>query len=331
MGLPEQVRKQSEAVQKLYEELNGPSEEASAPDTEPASDPAQQPEPEARQQQEPQQGESEPQEQVSEDWEHKYKTLQGMFNREMERANQSRQQMQQRMGQLEQLLATTQQQKEETQSAPEPKRYVTEEDVSEYGDSIDVMRRVSREESQQLINYIQKLEQELKSVKQLAPRVEQVAQSQAKSAEQLFWDRLNVTVPNWREINNDPKFQEWLMQVDPFTGLSKQAYLEDAQQNLDVQRVSQFFNAWSAETGGGVQNKSGIQNRTTSELQRQVAPGRSRNTGAPATTNEKPTYSRADIKKFFEDVRQGKYEKNPEERNRIERDIFAAQADGRIT
>ena len=47
--------------------------------------------------------------------------------------------------------------------------------------------------------------------------------------------------------------------------------------------------------------------------------------------NNGKTYSPDDIKLFFNDVRSGKYRGREAERDRIERDIFAAQRDGRIT
>jgi hypothetical protein len=41
-------------------------------------------------------------------------------------------------------------------------------------------------------------------------------------------------------------------------------------------------------------------------------------------------YAPGDIAKFFNDVKQGKYKGKEAERDRIERDIFAAQREGRI-
>ena len=41
-------------------------------------------------------------------------------------------------------------------------------------------------------------------------------------------------------------------------------------------------------------------------------------------------YSPQDIQKFFNDVRTGKYKGREPERDRIERDIFAAQRENRI-
>jgi hypothetical protein len=68
----------------------------------------------------------------------------------------------------------------------------------------------------------------------------------------------------------------------------------------------------------------------TSELERQVAPGRTKS-GSAVATNKANVYSPDDIRNFFNDVRSGKYKGREAERDRIERDIFAAQRDGRIT
>ena len=84
MAVPEQVRKQTEAVQQLYSNLNEPSEESSMPDETPTDliEVAQQPDsadsvdetaplPESVEQDSGDQGQS---------FEQKYKTLQGMFD-----------------------------------------------------------------------------------------------------------------------------------------------------------------------------------------------------------------------------------------------------------
>ena len=68
---------------------------------------------------------------------------------------------------------------------------------------------------------------------------------------------------------------------------------------------------------------------STSELERQVAPGRTKSTGTPSS-NKGKTYSPNDIQKFFDDVRSGKYKGREQERDRTERDIFAAQRENRI-
>jgi hypothetical protein len=64
-------------------------------------------------------------------------------------------------------------------------------------------------------------------------------------------------------------------------------------------------------------------------LERQVSPGKPRSGSTPTGSSAK-VYSPDDIKKFFEDVRKGKYKGREAERDRLERDIFAAQRDNRI-
>ena len=52
--------------------------------------------------------------------------------------------------------------------------------------------------------------------------------------------------------------------------------------------------------------------------------------GGQPVTGANQTYSPADIEQFFSDVRKGRYKGRDDERGRIERDIFAAQREGRI-
>jgi hypothetical protein len=89
-----------------------------------------------------------------------------------------------------------------------------------------------------------------------------------------------------------------------------------------------FFKSWERENGVTVdaQDKRPSSN---SQLAKQVSPGRGRSSGKPSM-QEGQKYSPADITAFFDAVRKGKYKGREEERGRIERDIFAAQREGRI-
>ena len=120
-----------------------------------------------------------------------------------------------------------------------------------------------------------------------------------------------------------------MLDTDPLVGVARQTILEDAQKSLDVRRVSNFFNAWLEKTGQANAAQNSRRKATASELEKQVAPGRPRTAAAPTGSNAK-TYAPQDIQKFFDDVRKGKYKGREAERDRIERDIFSAQRDGRI-
>lgn len=334
MALPEQIRKQTEAVQELYKQLdmdnntgednnlaNGTVEAIEQADETVTQNDAN---PSLAEEQKTND------ERVSEDTiVQKYKTLQGMYNAEVPRLHQQNRDMQSRVQQMEQLLASiSAQQDNKPQQTIE--KLVSDKDVEEYGESLDVMRKVSREEivpMTQRLAHIESLIQQMQT--NVIPQVQAVAQRQAMSSEQAFWSELTAEQSNWREINDNQAFQTWLLDTDPLTGITRQTYLDDAQRSLDARRVASFFRTWLDTTGQAnvaQTNKSTYQ----SELEKQVAPGRSKNSGA-TTSNKSKVYTPDDIRSFFDDVRSGKFKGREPERDRIERDIFAAQRENRIT
>ena len=325
MAVPEQIRKQTEAVQALYDDINTPE---SPENGEAVVTPIVQEVLPADSVEEPV-TESLPTEQggdnQDEDWQQKYQTLQGMYNAEVPRLNSQLQDLSQRSQQMEQLIATMQA-TPTPEPTPVPASSLTEAEVDEYGESIDIMRKVSQEIAGPYQKQISDLTATIQQLQgSVVPRVEQIANDQAQSADQAFWSSLTEKVPNWREVNDNQDFQSWLLETDPLSGLTKQTYLDDAQRNKDVTRVASFFTSWGSNTG----TKVAQPNRTASELEKQVTPGKGRNSSA-SQSGELRTYTPQDITKFFEKVRTGKFAGKEKERDTIERDIFAAQADGRI-
>jgi len=164
----------------------------------------------------------------------------------------------------------------------------------------------------------------------VVPQVQNLVQRQAATTEQQFWAQLSGMVPNWKQINDDPDFQTWLLQSDPLTGISRQTILEDAQRNFDVGRIASFFRLWQGMNGQANVAQNSQRSSSASELERQVAPGRGRSGNTAASGPTGKTYTPIDIRNFFDAVRQGRYKGREQERDRIERDIFAAQREGRI-
>lgn len=337
MAVPEQIRKQSEAVEELYKQL-GESDDAgesgdstdgialsnnTTADETTASNvanslPANEQSPTS---------DSTSEEAIAQ----KYRTLQGMYNAEVPRLHQQNREMTQRVQQMEQLLASLSNQQQA--AAPQQQasnKLVTEKDVDDYGDSIDMMRKVSREEMFSMSQRVAQLEAVLQQMQaKVVPQVQAVVQRQQVNAEQQFWSDLGKAVPNFREINDNSSFQSWLLQADPLTGITRQTYLDDAQRSLDSRRVANFFHTWLQNTGqANVAQSTG--RSSSSELEKQVAPGRSRGSNASPSATKAKVYTPQDIQKFFNDVRAGKYKGREQDRDRIERDIFAAQRDNRI-
>jgi hypothetical protein len=342
MALPEQIRKQTEAVQKLYQDLNADENtgtdvavaDGTAAPTEADNNPSSADENAVKETAAPSPaGEHKPgDDNVPEDTVlQKYKTLQGMYNAEVPRLHQQNREMQNRVQQMEQLLASISAQQSNTQSQQQVvEQLVSDKDVEEYGESLDVMRKVSREELIPVAQRLSKIEQMLTQMQMnVVPQVQAVAQRQQMGAEQQFWADLAAAVPNFRDVNGREDFQSWLLEADPLTGITRQTYLDDAQRNLDARRVANFFRTWLESTGQANVAQS-VNHTSNSELEKQVAPGRSRGSANPASANKAKTYTPQDIQKFFNDVRSGKYKGREQERDRIERDIFAAQRENRI-
>lgn len=328
MTMPEQLRRQTEAVAKIYETMNADAAQSETEDAGNAGEVSSQAD--SNREDAPV---SAPNEQRQTDttaentFEQRYRTLQGMYNADTARLRSENQQLNSRVTQLEQLLSSLSTAPAASQTETNEK-LVTSKDIEEYGDSIDVMRRVTKEEVSAANRRIAELEQMIRQMHtSVVPKVEQVAQRQAMSAEQSFWADLSAAVPQWRDVNADSAFHNWLLEIDPMTGLTRQSYLEDAQRNLDSRRVANIFTAWQGLSGQSVAQSP--RPAPATQLEKQVAPGRSRSSGATATDQPK-TYSSTDIRKFFEDVRKGLYKGKEAERDRIERDIFAAQRESRI-
>lgn len=338
MALPKQVQEQIEAANALYEQIAETSSEADTPtaDTEATSEATSY---EADNTQD--NANSAPVEHTSAEpdpFEHRYKTLQGMYNADKSRWQQQANELQSRQQQLEQLLATlSAQQHTGPATTNDSGSLVSDTDREEYGDSIDVMRKVSQEELRPFMGKVSQMETAINQIManlntQIVPQMQQVAQQQAVSQEDRFWQTLASAVPNWQQINNDKTFHEWLLEIDPLTGTSRQSHLELAQRNLNASRVAAFFSTFSDQTGKYKPNANAQPNRSAqaTELEKQVAPGKSRTNNSVNSNKSEKTYSPDDIRKFFDDVRAGKYKGREAERNRVERDIFSAQQDGRI-
>lgn len=338
MALPEQIRKQSEAVQRLYEELNTDEEKSAGVQVDTETEVSEQPTAPVEEETSDSvdskpTAERKKQEAGSQDDEtfaQKYRTLQGMYNSEVPRLRSQNKELQERLTRMESLLANMQQEQKPQQPTQEQiQKLVSEKEVEEYGeDTVDLFRRVSREEYMPVLSKLANLENTLKQLQDnVVPQVETVARTQARTAEERFWETIERNVPDWRELNANQDFHTWLLEYDPLIGDTRQSLLEQAQRSLDANRVVQFFSTWKSLNQG--QSGKADPNPARSELEKQVAPGRAR-AASSKSGSEARTYTPEDIRKFFDDVRKGAYKGREEERNKIERDIFAAQQQGRI-
>jgi hypothetical protein len=281
------------------------------------------------------------------DWKQKYNVLQGKYNAEVPRLQNTVRDIGERLRNTEHQLTATQnllaslgEQRATAPAAPTqatpPVRQslIKDEEVREYGaDLIDVVRRVAREEQAALLPEI---DRRVTPVKQ---RVEQVVQAteaagvrQAQSDRQTVLNMLNDQVPNWLDMNSDQGFLGWLDQKDPYAGKERGELLKQAFEAHDGPRVVAFFTGYLKEhavvTPPVAPTAPAAPKAPQRQLEQLVAPGTPK-TGTTGTQDGsgKRVWTRAEISAFYGGRMQFKDAAHKKE---VEKDIFAAQREGRI-
>lgn len=264
-----------------------------------------------------------------ETWEQRYRSLQGRLSYEK---SQHAAQVSDLKTQLAELSSKLDKAVTPPAPQPQPVKTLSDKDVETFGeDLVDLVRRGAHEAVVQaeapLKEKIGRLEAEND---QLKAQLSGVSERQGKSDLDKYMDRLREKVPDFDQVNVDPRFLTWLEAVDPLSGHPRQAYLNTAYQNMDADRTAALFNAWKQTvTPPSAPVAQPATPAKTPEVARQVAPGRSRGTTPPpaANPNEK-IWSTAEVEQFYREASQRKY--SPDEQARIEAEIDLAVQSGRV-
>jgi hypothetical protein len=279
--------------------------------------------------------------------EQKYKVLQGKYNAEVPRLqntvrdqSEAIRQLREQLTATQSLLASLNDQRPsasaqgQQDTPPAASKLIKDEEVREFGaDLIDVMRRVAREEHGTLIPEIdRRFAPVVQRVQQAAQVAEHVGVRQDQSDQQTVITMLSSAVPNWMELNQDLGFLEWLDQTDPYAGYPRGQLLKQAYRMHDGPRVVAFFTGYLNEHAA-VTPKTPTPPAAAApaapqrKLEQLVAPGTPK-TGAASTQDGsgKRVWTRAAISAFYN----GGFKGTPEQRKAMEKDIFAAQVEGRV-
>lgn len=281
MELPKAIQAQLDEAAEIEKQLTQPETQGTEPtDTEPVADPAPEPAPEVVPQSEPA---SEPKQEVPEEtWERRFKTLAGKYEAETPRLHQQIRDLQ---AQLQSQAETLIELKSRPEPAPEPvKPLVTSDDEESFGaDLVNLMRRVASEATNSVADRMARLEAAASQINTLQQKVTEVSTSQAQTAEERFYAKITEAVPDWQEVDKDERWLAWLAEYDPVVGGPRQNALNAAGETLDAGRVAALFNQWKALTVVP-QQQAAVQ--TQAELQRQVAPSKSKATTATPVTEK---------------------------------------------
>jgi hypothetical protein len=344
MALPEQLQKQIDAVnegvkQRMAKLEGAPSDEAGT-DEDPANTPA---EPQGEPVQSRANEAASPSNVAREDadennptYAQRWRSLQGVYNAQQRKLDEVAAQKEN----LEALVAQMQAGPRTQQAPTQAKSHVTDKDVSEYGeDMVEFARRAARDEMTPIANAMRQLMGRLDQLQGVVPVVQQVASTQAQSASDRFYEKLTVAVPDWSRINDLPKFHDWLLSVEPFSGIQRQVLLEDAHKSMDIARVANMFETWMREAGvaapqadaaGAAAAPMNTRQTAAQRLEQQVAPGRANAGSAPPAQKQPKMWTRDGIAEFYRNKRDGKFKGRDAEAAALEGDIFTAQREGRV-
>jgi hypothetical protein len=139
---------------------------------------------------------------------------------------------------------------------------------------------------------------------------------------QVAMDRDPELGGKWRTTNNDREFLAWLSQADPFAGVPRQQLLTQAYNSGAASRVAAIFRAYIA-------SRIPQRERTSERLPHEGTGPRPTIRTADLTRGK--VWSKAEIHAFYRDCRKGIYDKREPERAAIEKEIFAAAKQGRVT
>ena len=110
---------------------------------------------------------------------------------------------------------------------------------------------------QEMSELVEHTNKQSADIMQLKNQIGNVAHSATRSGENIFYSQIDDLVPDWQTINNDPNWLEWLREIDPLTGRSRQQLLDEARNAFNANRVANFFNAF--KSSGGASNQSSSQ------------------------------------------------------------------------
>lgn len=267
-----------------------------------------------------------------EDWEHKYRVLQGMFKAEVSRqVDTATRELKAQIEQVRAQAAAPQ----APQTVPDKSySFVKAEEVEDYGaDLLDAAARTAKEQYLPLIESLQaKLASLEGSVNRGSQRMATVEQATVVSARDRFFSQLDTLQPTWETLNNDEGFLSWLDSADDLTGDTRRELFNKAHTALDSSRVAKFFAVYGAANGMASQAATPAAPANTMKpsvpMENLQAPGKPRNAAPDAA---KKTISRNEIAAFYDRQRRGAYRGKEADAARFEMEIFAAQAEGRIT
>lgn len=251
-------------------------------------------------------------------WEHKYRVLKGKYDKEIS-------ELYSRIDTLNDVIVEM---GKRASTPPEPQaagrgdgtRSEIDSAASGGGPDIDALREAYGDEYVDNIILVAKAAAPSGGDADLRKSVDELRREFSRNR---FLDALTERAPQWRDLDQDEGFLDWLDEVDELTGFTRKAHFDVFLKNGDVERVAKFFNSYTGNI-----SPAGKGREPHPDLQRQVAPPRGGgSTPRPQGQKGSKTWTDASIKEFYHNWQRGAIAEK--DAVLMEQDILRARAEGR--
>lgn len=197
---------------------------------------------------------------------------------------------------------------------------ITDEDREIIGEeAVDVIKRVmdSKKEDPRL-SELQKEVEEYKKDKLRKLRLDQ--ENMRTQSQESLRDGLTKLVSNFESVDNDPKFNIYLSQVDEVSGIPRKDLFAAAVNARDIKGAARFYEDFNS-----------LRPKTREEiLAGKVSPSGGGATNSDSQQGGPKLHKFSDWSKFMDRVTKGHFKSSPKEKSRLTAMYDKAMAEGRM-
>lgn len=172
-----------------------------------------------------------------------------------------------------------------------------------------------------------------RGVEPVGKAVDQVRKELDEMRQRAFYERLDGLEPDWEKTHDTPQFQEFLTTTDDVTGQTFDVIIRGAEQSRDPRRVAAVFRRFKQASGNSPGSPASIPltrqaQRPTNERELATPP---RQRGTPPPVPGKKIWPIGELKELQRELSIGRYDNRPAERDKLQKEIEMAIAEGRVT
>lgn len=219
---------------------------------------------------------------------------------------------------------------------------LSDSDVSDYGqEMVDFARRAARDAVKDDLDALQRRNDELEQ------RLAGTTSTFEQAAKASYFTTMDNDFPQWRVLNENVGFLNWVGGIDLLSGQQRQVLLNQAVGDRNAPRTIAIFRSYLSEqeavTGMVTPTPAPPAPGTTPEsapvarpgvvpLEALAGPGAGSGSGTDGSSQEGvKAWTQSQIGKFYDDARKGKYKHHPDRYAAIEREIQDAIRANRVT